>query len=99
MANILLMKAECMIRQGGNGDQYVNMIRERADVGNLTNVDLETLLAERGREMFYEGHRRQDLIRFGEFNKAWWEKDASSPDRNTFPIPQWVLDSNPNLGN
>ncbi len=98
-ADVLLMKAECMIRQGGNGDQYVNMIRERANVGNLTNVDLEALLAERGREMFYEGHRRQDLIRFGEFNKAWWEKDASSPDRNTFPIPQWVLDSNPNLGN
>lgn len=97
-ADVLLMKAECMIRQGGNGDQYVNQIRQRANLGNLTNVDLETLLAVRGREMFFEGHRRQDLIRFGEFNKPWWEKKESSPERNTFPIPQWVLDSNPNLG-
>lgn len=95
--DILLMKAEAMIRQGGNGDEYVNMIRNRAGLENWSDVDLEMLLAERGREMFWEAKRRQDLIRFGEFNKAWWEKDASSPDRNIFPIPQWAIDANPNL--
>lgn len=97
-ADILLMKAEALIRLGQNGDHYVNLIRSRAGVDPWTNVTLEMLLAERGREMFWEGHRRQDLIRFGAFNRAWWEKPASDPSRNIFPIPQWVIDTNPNLG-
>ncbi len=98
-ADILLMKAEAMIRQNKNGDEYVNMVRSRAGVTTWTGTTLTQLLAERGREMFWEAHRRQDLIRFGEFNKAWWEKTASTPDRNTFPIPQWAVDANPNLAN
>ena len=96
-ADVLLMKAEAAIRNGGNGDMEVNMVRERAGVDPLSGVTLDQLLDERGREMFCEGHRRQDLIRFGKFNDAWWEKPASSPDRNTFPIPQWAIDANPNL--
>jgi starch-binding outer membrane protein, SusD/RagB family len=97
LADIYLMRAEALIRQGMNGDDDVNIIRNRAGLSNWSGVTLPMLLEERGREMFWEAHRRQDLIRFGEFNKAWWEKDASSPDRNTFPIPQWTIDSNPNL--
>jgi hypothetical protein len=96
-ADVLLMKAEAMIRQSKNGDQYVNEVRTRAGVSTWTGTTLAQLLAERGREMFWEAHRRQDLIRFGEFNKAWWEKLTSTPDRNTFPIPQWAIDANPNL--
>lgn len=95
--DILLMKAESQIRQGGNGDEYVNMIRNRAGLNDWSGVDLPMLLEERGREMFWEAKRRQDLIRFGEFNKSWWEKAASSADRNIFPIPQWAIDANPNL--
>ena len=98
-ADILLMKAEAMIRQNKNGDEYVNRIRTRAGVTAWTGTTLAQLLAERGREMFWEAHRRQDLIRFGEFNKAWWEKTASAADRKTFPIPQWAIDANPNLAN
>jgi starch-binding outer membrane protein, SusD/RagB family len=96
-ADVLLMKAELLIRQGKNGDTYVNQIRKRAGVVDLTGVNLNTLLQERGREMFCEGHRRQDLIRYGKFNDPWWEKLASSPKRNIFPIPQWAIDANPNL--
>jgi hypothetical protein len=96
-ADILLMKAESMIRQGKNGDEYVNMIRSRAGLSDWSGVTLSQLLEERGREMFWEAHRRQDLIRFNEFNKEWWEKPASTSDRNTFPIPQWAVDANPNL--
>lgn len=106
LADVYLMRAEAQMRQNGwvpdsRSLALVNEIRSRADVDEWSTGELteESLLAERGREMFFEGHRRQDLIRFGEFNKAWWEKDASSPDRNTFPIPQWVLDANPNLSN
>lgn len=96
-ADILLMKAESMIRQGKNGDAFVNQVRRRAGVPDFTGTTLTMLLEERGREMFCEGHRRQDLIRFGKFNDAWWEKPASSPSRNIFPIPQWAIDANPNL--
>ncbi|MBE0639926.1 MAG: RagB/SusD family nutrient uptake outer membrane protein [Bacteroidales bacterium] len=98
-ADVLLMMAEAQLRQGNAVNvPDLDLIRTRAglEVGDTWN-NLENLLAERGREMFWEGHRRQDLIRFGEFNKAWWEKDASSTDRNTFPIPQWAIDANPNL--
>lgn len=97
-ADILLMKAECQIRQGGNGDSWVSQIRERAGLAPWSGTTLEMLLEERGRELFCEGHRRQDLIRFGEYNKEWWEKAPSTSDRNTFPIPQWAIDANPNLG-
>lgn len=102
LADVYLMKAEAMLRGGQSGAaavEYVNPIRERANADAWTDLTLDDLLAERGREMFFEGHRRQDLIRFGEFNKAWWEKDASTSDRNTFPIPQWAIDANPNLAN
>ncbi|TVQ83715.1 MAG: RagB/SusD family nutrient uptake outer membrane protein [Bacteroidetes bacterium] len=99
LADFYLMKAEVLIRQGQNGDSYVNIIRERAGLEPWSNVDLDMLLEERAREMFFEGHRRQDLIRFGKFGNTWWEKNASGPERQTYPIPQWVLESNPNLSN
>jgi hypothetical protein len=98
-ADILLMKAEAVIRQGGNGDEYVNEIRRRAEVSEWSGTTLEQLLEERGREMFMEGHRRQDLIRFGKYNDSWWEKSATGPEKNVFPIPQWAIDANPNLAN
>jgi len=96
-ADIILMKAEAMIRQGKDGDALVNQVRERAGLGDWTGTSLDSLLAERGREMFWEAQRRQDLIRFDKFNDAWWEKPASSPTRKLFPIPQWAIDINPNL--
>ncbi len=100
-ADVLLMKAETLLRQGKSGDAvaYVNQVRQRAfdNYQPLTSITLDELLAERGREMFFEAHRRQDLIRFGKFNNAWWEKPASTPDRKIFPIPQWAIDANPNL--
>ncbi len=96
-ADILLMKAESVMRQGGNGDEWINPLRERAGVPVFSGATIDELLAERGREMFFEGHRRQDLIRFGKFNNVWWEKTVSSPERKTFPIPQWAIDANPNL--
>jgi hypothetical protein len=97
LTDMMLTKAELRIRQGGNGDEYVNPIRERAGVPAWTNVGLDSLLAERGREMYCEGVRRMDLIRFGKFDQAWWEKDASGPERRTFPIPKYASDVNPNL--
>ena len=37
--------------------------------------------------MFSEAVRRTDLIRFGKYNDAWWEKPASDATKNIFPIP------------
>ena len=101
-ADVLLMKAETQIRMhgAGAGDQWINMIRERAGLSDINGATLDDLLLERGHEMFWEAQRRMDLIRFGKFLDAWWEKDADdSPSRTVFPIPQWAIDANPNLAN
>lgn len=99
-ADILLMKAECAVRNGsaGDGDEWLNLIRQRANISSIAGASLDDILEERGRELFCEGHRRQDLIRFGKFGDAWWEKSPSGSDKTIFPIPQWAIDANPNLG-
>ena len=97
ITDFYLIKAELRIRQGGSGDEWINPIRTRAGVSTWSGATLEMLLAERGRELYCEGHRRQDLIRFGMWESAWWEKLAHGPDKRTFPIPKWATDANPNL--
>jgi len=98
-ADILLMKAEAQVRQGKAVDvRDLDKIRTRAGLTAWGgSVSLNEILAERGRELFWEAHRRQDLIRFGKFGETWWEKPVSTKDRETFPVPQWVIDANPNL--
>ncbi len=99
-SDVLLMKAEALWRQSpGNGDALalVNQVRARAGVEAFPSLTAENLLAERGREMFFEGWRRSDLIRFGRFNDPWFSKPASDPTRNIFPIPQLKLSTNRNL--
>jgi len=97
--DILLMKAEVRLRQGdaATGLVLVNQIRERAGVDPFTELTMDNLLAERGREMFSEAWRRSDLIRFGVNNDAWWEKPVTDSHVNIFPIPQSQIDANPNL--
>lgn len=99
-SDVLLMRAEALFRLGQTGGEaldLVNQIRARAEAAAFTELTEESLLAERGREMFAEGYRRSDLIRFGKFNEAWRFKDASSPTKNIFPVPASQLDANPNL--
>jgi hypothetical protein len=99
-ADILLMKAEALWHQNaGSPDALaiVNQVRNRAGVDALASLTAEDLLAERGREMFYEGWRRNDLIRFGKYNDPWTDKPASDPSKNVFPLPQPKLNTNPNL--
>jgi hypothetical protein len=97
ITDFYLIKAECLIRLGQNGDEWINPIRLRAGVSAWTGATLDQLLAERGRELYCEGHRRQDLIRFGKFLDAKWEKPVDGDDRTIFPIPKWATDANPNL--
>ncbi len=71
----------------------VNTIRARAGVAAMTSVTADSFLAERGREMFMEVTRRQDLIRFGKWSSSWWEKSNSDSFRTVFPIPQEQIDA------
>ena len=113
-ADILLMKAECLMRLNGGaatGDALalVNQVHTRAGLEPYAALDLDELLNERGRELAWEGHRRQDLIRFGKFAKGEWEFmdkdengakiDPSFRDEhvNIFPIPEWVMRDNPGV--
>jgi hypothetical protein len=109
-ADVLLMVAEAKLRAGDNGGALtlVNELRQArgADpLGSITLVnpdnvaDANTLLAERGRELYWESWRRQDLIRFGVFLKPWSLKEADAdPVRNLlFPIAPDELLANPNL--
>ncbi|MCA6405041.1 MAG: RagB/SusD family nutrient uptake outer membrane protein, partial [Cytophagales bacterium] len=90
-ADVLLMRAEALWRLSSGSAEalsLVNQIRSRAGVPALGALTADDLLAERGREMFAEGYRRSDLIRFGKYNNAWWEKPTSVASKNIFPIPQ-----------
>ena len=107
LADVLLMKAEAILR-GGTGTAagiygstalaIVNSLRAKRGATNLVAVDLNALLDERGREMYWECWRRQDLIRYGKFLQAWQEKAADVGTKNLlFPIPSSQLAVNPNL--
>jgi starch-binding outer membrane protein, SusD/RagB family len=117
LADAYLMYAEAVLRGGTGGDagqalQYVNQIRERAygnSSGNITagQLTLDFILAERARELFWEAHRRTDLIRFGKFagNTGYvWPWKGNSRDGletnqryNLFPLPASDVTANPNL--
>ena len=91
---------------------YINALRERANSGSTSanvsasDVNLSFIIDERARELHWEGHRRQDLIRFGKFtggtyNWAWKGNIANgtslSNNLNVFPIPSNSIIANPNL--
>ena len=100
-AEVLMNKAETQMRRGDNSKMFVNMVRERAGLDALEDdddFDMDELLAERGREFFYEGHRRTDLIRFGQFASGTWDFKSPQPETtNLFPLPAAQLNANDNL--
>ena len=103
-ADVLLMKAEARMRQAnGAVDEttldLINQVHTRAGLAAYTadQITYDELLAERGREFAWEGHRRDDLIRFGKFGSAWLFKEASDKNHEIFPIPDWVRDGAPGV--
>lgn len=116
LADVYLMYAEAVLRGGAGGSTsdallYMNKLRERAygnTSGNIGSGDLtlDFILNERGRELFWEGYRRTDLIRFGKFtgnNYLWaWKggaKDGKAVEdyRTVFPLPSADIIANPGL--
>jgi len=95
LADVYLMKAEALLRQGGSAGEaltLVNRIRTRAGAPALTSITLDELLVERGRELAWEGWRRNDLIRYGKYEGAWgFKKGSEGAYRNIFPIPATEL--------
>ncbi len=102
-----LMKAEAVMRGGSSSDSALDLVNElraaRNANGNtapLTSVSEQDLLDERGRELFMEFWRRNDMIRFGQYTRDWEFKDPSAVgniDRQLFPIPASQVILNPNL--
>src|SRR5436190_2079838 len=109
LADILLMKAEAILRggtatagpggYGATAAAIVNNIRIHPSRGltALATVDLNAIYKERGFELYWEGWRRNDMIRFGTFLNARQLKGVTTSERLLFPIPNQQLSINPNL--
>lgn len=117
LAEMYLIYAEAVLKGGTGGDKntalsYLNIIRSRAGATPLSAGDLvdndanHTVLNERGRELYWEGHRRTDLIRYGLLTSSaylWpWKGGVASgtgkdSKYNLFAIPSSNLVANPNL--
>lgn len=99
-ADVLLMKSEAKVRNGENGDAELAQVRNRVSA-SLRPATLETLLDERLLEFAWEGWRRQDLVRFGMFTRAYSNRPQLTDEENgyttVFPIPGNVLDMNKRL--
>jgi hypothetical protein len=97
------MKAEAIMRGGTDplgqtALQIVNSVRTPRGVAALTAITPAAMLAERGRELYWEGWRRNDLIRFEKFNDPVDQRPLQTDKTRTlYPIPQRAVDTNPNL--
>ncbi|MCU0444831.1 MAG: RagB/SusD family nutrient uptake outer membrane protein [Microscillaceae bacterium] len=99
-ADVYLMKAEALFRKGSTAEAktLIDNLRALRGLGALPGaLTLQNILDERGRELYWEGIRRVDQVRFGTFDDVWQEKASTDSRRVLFPIPQQAMDSNPNL--
>ncbi len=106
--DVVLMVAEAQLRTGATAAALTTVNALRAARGaaalatlplvNTANVDdPNTFLAERGRELYWESHRRTDLLRFNVYLKPWGLKPTDDPKNLYFPVPNQALAANPNL--
>ena len=101
-ADVLLMRAEAKLRNGMDGYDDFNAVRKRARMPERP-LTMKNLLDERLLELAWEGWRRQDLIRFGQYESLFegdqWDQKVDESDGHTtvFPIPGSMISFNPNL--
>jgi hypothetical protein len=102
-SDIVLLKAEAILRggsptQGHTALSLVNALRaQRTTSPAWTNVTLDSVYAERARELAWETWRRNDAIRFGKYEDRWAFKTDNNPAKRIFPIPQSAITANPKL--
>jgi hypothetical protein len=99
-ADAHLMRAEAKLRKGDAGSALadVNKLRSmRANTSPLASLGEAELLDERGRELYGEAWRRNDMIRFGTYKDAFEFKSADDGHTDLFPIPASAILSNPGL--
>ena len=100
-ADAYLMKAEAMFRAGQDPTAMINALRTLRDATPFPSaVTAQDILDERGRELYAELWRRNDMIRFGQYTRDWELKDPAAvgdTNKNLFPIPANQLILNPNL--
>ena len=113
-AEAYLIAAEADARLNGGitssaGANYINQLRQRAHANTVGSYSLQQILDERSRELYFEGFRRTDLIRYGYFGgqnsgqyvwewKGGSQNGASIPAyRNLFAIPSSDITANPKL--
>ncbi len=104
ISDIYLIRAEAKLRNGDAAGALadVNFIRsKRSATGKilpaLTSVTLADVLKERGYELYWEGMRRQDLIRFGKFGETWQGKPTTAATKVIYPIPTSALGANADI--
>ncbi len=103
-AEIFLMRAEAKLRKGDSPGALadVNFVRTSRTAREpvpeaLPSIDLEILFRERGFELYWEGFRRGDQIRFGHYEDSWTEKTDNNVHHRLFPIPQKAIDGASNV--
>lgn len=89
-SDVLLMRSEALVRNGQSGQSDLNQVRDRVGAPEV-EATLDNILRERLLELAWEGWRRQDLVRFGQFNKAINDRPATGTYLNVFPIHASVL--------
>jgi starch-binding outer membrane protein, SusD/RagB family len=101
---VYLNMVEAKVRGGTHASssttalEDINALRAIRGAAPLGSITLDDVLDERGRELYWEGLRRIDLIRFEKFNEPWSEKGTNSDAfRVLYSIPQLAIDTNPNL--
>lgn len=99
-ADAYLMKAEAMFRSSGDPTDMINTLRVLRGATPLGSINESDLLDERARELYTEGYRRNDLIRFGQYLRGWEFKgdtEIGNTKRLLFPIPLPQLLANPSM--
>ncbi len=100
LGDVYLMRAEAKLRAGDTAGalEDVNTLRASRNARAnqippaLSSIDLDILYRERGFELYWEGLRRTDQIRFGRYEDSWTEKTDSNVNKRLFPIPQSAID-------
>lgn len=112
VAEAYLNAAEAEMHLNGESSakakKYIDALRNRAHARPRASYTLNDVLDERARELYCEGLRRTDLIRFNQFGGSQatynWELKGGSPNGTTFaktynvyPLPSSEVLSNKNL--